>query len=158
MEDAGSSKRGYEPLFPTYTTPCRSRQHTHIHTHIDLCLWGSISHAQHHHHIIRRVYYTSAPTASWPRAPHGSGISFDSGISFALERGLPGGQTLQSPSTRHADRQGGTVACPRAKGVSQARDLLPSAGPQCGGRHFFSPTALCGPGEAASRGAPSLSP
>lgn len=91
----------------------RSRQHTHIHTHTDLCLWGGIGHAQ-QNHIIHRVCYTSAPTASWPQALQGSGIS------FALQWGLPRGQALQSPGTTmapgHGDGQGGRAAAPRPKG------------------------------------------
>lgn len=56
---------------------------------------------------------------------------------------------------RQARRQSG---CSQGKGISQACGLLPSARPQCGGKHFFSPTALRGPGGAAGRGAPSVSP
>lgn len=101
-------------MFPsTYTMQHRSRQHTHIHTHIDFCLWGRIGHAR-PNHIINRVCYTSAPTTGCPQA------LCISGISFALQRGLPRGRGLQSP---------GAAMAPTTLTGKEARWLLPRSWP-----------------------------
>lgn len=128
LEDAGSSKKSYKPLFPsTYTMQCRLRQHTHVHTHVDFCLWGGISHTQ-HNCIIHRVCYTLAPTADWPQALCISGVSFISSRAFPRDESSRAPVPPQHPPCQRARRHDG---CSQGKGI-HAHGLLPSGRPQSG--------------------------
>lgn len=152
MEEAGSSKRGCKPSFPwTYPPQHSSGQHTRIHAHRFLFVgW--------HRPCIVPLYTGRVTPQHRPWAWCGSGVS------FALEQGLPKGQVLQSPSAAMAATtptgKEGVVAAPRAKGpMVMASFLQRDHNMALGGRrHFFSPITLHGAGETASRDAPCMSP